>query len=321
MPDLVEGERYVLFLKHRSDGRYSLSEGALGVFTVDKTGTAAKRAAFTSGPMSEIRSVADLVGGPSAAKARPEKSLGVPEPQWVNFNPNPPSVLLARWTGGANVNVGFVDDDLADAPLGEKGVPGGGIPQLQSAINAFTGDPDSNINYHFIGEGSATVTIHLDNTDHFNGEGFPCETGIEGELGIAEIHFAGDHSFKGSTYNTLTNAFVWLRRWDCTESPFLTSAFENQMLHELGHTLGLGHPDRGVSPHDPGPDDWDPTPSNPGAVMLSLLDFNRPVGLGDDDLAGLCYLYGACNPNGPPAPTRAAAGIPTGTLRSTRGRK
>ncbi len=65
-------------------------------------------------------------------------------------------------------------------------------------------------------------------------------------------------------------------------------------LHELGHALGLGHPD-GATPKQ-----------NVDAVMNSVVS-NRSQ-LSSDDLAGIHFLYGTASPS--PTPTPGPTGTP-----------
>ena len=75
-------------------------------------------------------------------------------------------------------------------------------------------------------------------------------------------------------------------------------------LHEMGHTLGLGHPDTGGQ--------------HVTAVMNSLVS-NQEV-LSSDDIAGGQYLYGAGVPPTPtPTPTATPTATPTSTPTSTPG--
>ncbi len=70
-------------------------------------------------------------------------------------------------------------------------------------------------------------------------------------------------------------------------------------LHELGHTLGLGHPDQGGQ--------------RVTAVMNSVVSSQED--LASDDIAGGQFLYGA--PTAPPPPTPTATPVPTGTPAPT----
>src|SRR3954470_3157150 len=71
-------------------------------------------------------------------------------------------------------------------------------------------------------------------------------------------------------------------------------------LHELGHTLGLGHPDQGGQ--------------QVTAVMNSIVSSQE--NLSSDDIAGGQFLYGAPAPSAPP-PTPAPTSTPTPTPAAT----
>src|SRR4051812_45956230 len=70
-------------------------------------------------------------------------------------------------------------------------------------------------------------------------------------------------------------------------------------LHELGHTLGLGHPDQGGQ--------------RVTAVMNSVVSSQED--LASDDIAGGQFLYGA--PSAPPPPTPTATPVPIPTPAPT----
>ena len=72
------------------------------------------------------------------------------------------------------------------------------------------------------------------------------------------------------------------------------------LLHEMGHTLGLGHPDTGGQ--------------RLTAVMNSIVS-NQEV-LANDDIAGGQFLYGAAAP-APPTPTPTATATATATPKPT----
>ena len=74
-------------------------------------------------------------------------------------------------------------------------------------------------------------------------------------------------------------------------------------LHEIGHSLGLGHPDTGGQ--------------HVTAVMNSMVS-NQEV-LSSDDIAGGQRLYGAPAPTPPPTPTPTPTPIPTPTATPTPG--
>ena len=125
----------------------------------------------------------------------------------------------------------------------------------------------------------------------------------------------GTNSYRGETYNTITGGEVWLRCY-VSFNEVSSTITQSVLTHELGHTLGLGHSDQNVSPHDVC------TGDEGSATMLSVVP-NRTT-LGTDDLDAVRWLYGDggnhCTiPSGPPTLTTIAptSGIATGGVTVT----
>jgi PKD repeat protein len=330
MPEFRNGGDYVLFLYPRPDGVFGMSELELGIFEVqyDSTGVAfAVRPRFPSGAIRALAAapgaqnerprelesfLAWIAGGqPETSTPAPEGTLrsplligaggGMIRPMWDNLSHG----SLWRWSNGGSVSVGYVDEDTSDSPGPQAHVSGGGLTEIQNSVSAWNNDSSSGINLS-LSAGLKPITIHTDDVSQFGGTGIPCSLGT---VGLTSVSFSGTHSFKSETYRSVSGADVYLRRWDCTTSNYLGTAFENVTTHELGHTLGLGHPDDGTSPHDNTPNDVS------GAVMISVGNYNRPTGLGSDDVEGICYLYGNCTgavvtppPPPPPPPPPSGSG-------------
>jgi PKD repeat protein len=319
MPQFQAGAEYVLFLYPRDDGAYGVTEFEMGIFGVYRDGAGnsfAMRERLQAGgvvPLGtsvpahleaprQLGLFLDFISrfpagsgdywaapnGPLTLSLQPTSGSIVP--LWSNLTGS-----LFRWESFSGADVGYVDDDTSDEatkpPGPQTGVVGGGLSEIQAAVATWNNDSSSTISYHYAGAGSNAVSIDLDNVSQFGGSGIPCSLGT---IGLGGVNFSGSHVFKGESYMTITGGNIWMRRWDCTSSSYLNSAFQNAVTHELGHVLGLGHPDTDNSPHDLTPNDIS------GALMISLGQYTRPTGLGSDDIEGVCYLYGTC--------TGAAAG-------------
>jgi hypothetical protein len=323
VPRFAPGREYLLFLRRGEDGRHSVTELALGSFDVlvDGAGTRyATRGAFLSGgiralaapgmragaePVRDLDAFlhwlraldrnprtrddapdpGDYVANPSTP-LRPEGTHGIGA-LWASV-PDPPNTP-ARWSP-ATATVGYVDDDLST--LNQSGVVGGGLTEFAAALATWNNDPTSTISYTATALPNPNVTVHFDNTSQtpFGGTGIPCSLGLLGLGGPSWI--VTTYTFKGDTYRPANGGVVYMRRWDCADFTYASNAFQNGLTHELGHTLGLNHPDQFQSPHDSTSDDVS------SAVMISISDYNRPVGLGHDDREALCWLYGACLASG-----------------------
>jgi PKD repeat protein len=96
-----------------------------------------------------------------------------------------------------------------------------------------------------------------------------------------------------SPYYDLGSGIISMRRWTCT---YPTAAFQGIFLHELGHVLGLNHPDQYQSVHSTtNLAQWN------AAVMFSgghYPSVNTPQ---DDDIQGMQFYYGTQAPGPAPA--------------------
>ena len=108
------------------------------------------------------------------------------------------------------------------------------------------------------------------------------------------------YSFRGSTMSEADILFNTAWTWDSYRGP-LRSATDIQRvaLHELGHVLGLDHPDQAGQ--------------HVSAIMNSVI--SDIYTLQSDDIAGAQALYGA--PSGTPTPTPSPTATPTSTPSAT----
>src|SRR6202035_4254380 len=108
----------------------------------------------------------------------------------------------------------------------------------------------------------------------------------------------GGNTWRGESYFTISQGMVQLRSM-CTPNVFSSVIIQSVLTHELGHTLGLGHSDQNVSPHDTCRGDED------AATMRSVAQNRWP--LGTDDVDAVRWLYGdglnSCTAAAPPTVT------------------
>jgi hypothetical protein len=77
-----------------------------------------------------------------------------------------------------------------------------------------------------------------------------------------------------------------MRKSNCL-SGYSARTFKTAVMHEMGHVLGLGHPDQDESIHSTTTTgDWD------AAVMRSHIPTSKPQAPQADDIAGMQFLYG-----------------------------
>lgn len=195
---------------------------------------------------------------------------------------------------------------------GTANITGGGTAESQGAVSAWTNHPNSTINYT-IGAGSSNVM-------QLNALSSPCGwstclTG-GGVIGCGGPSGGGSNTWRGDTYTTITGGTVWLRSY-CSFNGFDSITTQSVLTHELGHTLGLGHSDQNVSPHDVCRGD------EGAAIMYSTVQHRTTLGTDDQDAIRWIYGDGGNSCTSGPAvtsisPAQGAAGdtVPV-TIRGT----
>jgi len=256
-----------------------------------------------------------LDSGASAPIARMESAVGDLTPV-VHKEPRKGMVphwgflsdMLLRYSNGATESWSYD---------GTANMTGGGTAQATAALASWTNDPNSNINY--TASASGPNKIHL-NAPTSTGCGWStCITSSGGVIGCGGPNgLSGSNQWRGDTYLTINGGEVWLRCY-ATTNAFGTTTTQSVLTHELGHTLGLGHSDQNVSPHDT-------CRGDEGAAIMRSVAQNRTT-LGTDDQDAIRWIYGdgltSCADL--PAPTAAtflpasgsAAGGTTFTLTGT----
>jgi hypothetical protein len=192
-------------------------------------------------------------------------SAGRRIPEWGMINNS-----LWRWNNGATAGWSF---------NGTANITGGGAAEATGALAAWTTDPNSNINYT-AGSGN---TIYLNAGISNLGCGWnTCLTGA-GVIGCGGPNGGGTHTWQGESYVTIGGGTVELRSY-CTLNGYDSITTQAVLTHELGHTMGLGHSDQNVSPHDVCRGD------EGAAQMRSTVQHSTLLGTDDQD--AIRWLYG-----------------------------
>ena len=242
-------------------------------------------------------------------------------PEWANLGDEPGGQLV-RWFNNAT-GAFFLD--------GTANITGGGVTEATNALAAWTNDANSTINYTKTSD-TSKLPLHLAATSSPCGWSTcigPSESGVVGCGGPAwdvppnPCPTGDPHLYRGDCYGQIGDyrSFgggspeIWLRCW--TQANVFDSLTVQVILeHELGHTLGLDHPDQFVSPHDVCPGD------EAGAIMNSTVEGGSVVSaaLGLDDQDAIRYLYGDGGNHcgaGTPTVTPTRTRTPTKTLTPT----
>ncbi|MCA1582398.1 MAG: PKD domain-containing protein [Acidobacteria bacterium] len=339
-PELSPGGEAVLFLSRRvaAGSHYALTEFGLSkfdlvrdragrafavrpVFSDDEDDRASRRrivlpASAESSParslrdggsfLAMVRSVAAGAAAPAVLYSSPDGELrgsgsspsGVSKTLlWVNIGGVEGGGSLFRWywdTGlspQAIVSANGVQTGLSDGSNGASAV--------QNGATQWSAVPGSTVRYSFT-SGSAPVVVNLDVTSQSGAWSDPLSCGSGGIIGYGGPGTARSApAYRGeSGYFAASSGNVWMRK--VTGGCYSAATFKSAVLHELGHTLGLGHSDDGPSQHS-----TTSLADRNAAVMHSVIPSAHPSSPQADDVQAIQYYYGSGG--GAPGPSAPSA--------------
>lgn len=320
MPRFAEGEDVMLFLERGSGGRYTLSQFALGRFSLVEASDGEKLWARDLSGVDVIGGVPDPfsrqhrnaqkfsqwlrervsgrigdAGYWSAASGffRSKYALTSPAARWAEFDRNQTVPVYA-------------------GTAGQTGLPGGGYSDLQTAIDAWNNDSGSNIRFVYAGTSSAaggtgaadgvTQVIFNDPYNEIAGV-FDCLRGGIGAIG--QWRGMGAQTYKGRSYSVITEGDIVLQDGvSCLLDDRRKNNAPEILAHELGHVLGLDHScgDGLLAVCESG------SAADDALMRPTLHADGRGARLSADDRAAVAYLYDASSSAGSSSTTGSAAG-------------
>ena len=175
--------------------------------------------------------------------------------------PNPPSPTppppFPRWPYNTSSSPGQVNIYYSPSG-GDASVSGGGIAQLQGAVNGWMGIPNISLDLAYAGLKSGYTMSCTDTSCMSGSDPIPCygdfanagvvvfndpcgEVPAGTELGFGGPWWGSTHTFDGFTWDSIVSQFVVVSAKAASGLGGNLTSYQEMLTHELGHGLGYGH--------------------------------------------------------------------------------